>query len=135
MKTPLLISFSGLLAATTLATTNSVSLLLAGQPTTKIPTATELIERLGATQDKLWTSFVTTMETIATFGGKIRERPQFRPGEWHRTVKIWEYRCDSERGYDHVTTLWDGLQSGANEMKHPGNNYSLWDGKTMYGYT
>jgi hypothetical protein len=121
-------------SADALATTNPVPLGTAGPQATASPTAAELIERFGATQDRLWTSFVVTMETTSTFEGKVKERPQLRPGEWHRTVQIWEYRCDGERGYDHVMTLWDGRLSGANEMKHPGNNYSLWDGKASYGY-
>ncbi len=119
----------------TLVNAYPVPLRAAGQPATGSPRAAELIERLGSTQDKLWTSFVTTMETTATFEGKIRERPEFRSGEWHRRVESWEYRCDGERSYDHVTRLWEGLLSGANELKHPANNYSLWDGKASYGYT
>ncbi len=118
-----------------LPASNSVSSPAAKLSAKGNPTAAELLQRLGATQDRLWSSFVVTMETTATFGGKDRERPQSKPGEWHRSVRVWEYRCDGERGYDHVTILWDGPLSGANEMKYPGNTYSLWDGKTSYGYT
>jgi hypothetical protein len=117
------------------ATNNPAPVRTAGKPAAGSPTAAELIEKLGATQDKLWTSFVVRMESSSTFGGKDRERPQFRPGEWHQTIETWEYRSDGERGYDHSTRLRDGLLSGANDMKSPGNNYSLWDGKTSYGYT
>ncbi len=125
----------GAQSSNALATAHPAPVRAAGQPATGSPMPVELIERLGATQDKLWTSFVTTMEHTATFGGKIRERPVFRPGEWHRRVETWEYRCDGERGYDHLATHWEGLVSGANELKHPpANNYSLWDGKTSYGY-
>jgi hypothetical protein len=122
-------------SAGALAATNPVPLLSAVAPATGNPTAAELIDRLGATLDKLWTSFAATMESTSTFEAKLRERPEYRPGQWHRDVRTYEYRGDGERAYTLAAVLWIGLLSGANELKHPpGNHYFLWDGKAWYDY-
>jgi hypothetical protein len=135
MKKLLFISLCCLAAIRGWAATNLASPGATGPPATSSPTAAELIERLGATLDKLWTSFAATMESTTTFEAKLKERPEYRPGQWHRDVRTYDYRGDGEQAYTHVADLWLGLLSGANELKHPpGNHYFLWDGKAWYDY-
>jgi hypothetical protein len=134
MKKLLWISLCCLAAIRGWAATNLASPSATGPPAASSPTAAELIQRLGATQDKLWTSFVATMESTSTCEAKLRGRPEYKPGQWHRDVSTYEYRGDGERAYTRVTSLWTGLLSGANELQHPGNKCYLWDGKAWHDY-